>query len=157
MRKQKIYLETTVFNYFFDTDRDANPATVKLFQEIKDGKYDAYTSTVTVVELKRTIDDVKRNNMLNLITQYDIKVIEADDEVNSLAKVYMDEGIIPKTHENDAQHIAIASIHDIKNIISMNFKHINRKKTKELTAYINKREGYSEISIYSSEEVVDHE
>jgi hypothetical protein len=43
MRKPKIYLETTIFNYYFDTERDAHIDTVKLFKEIKEDKYDAYT------------------------------------------------------------------------------------------------------------------
>jgi len=38
MRKPKIYLETTIFNYFYDTARDGHADTVKLFEEIKAGK-----------------------------------------------------------------------------------------------------------------------
>lgn len=37
MRVPKIYLETTIFNYYFDTDREAHNDTVKLFNEIKQG------------------------------------------------------------------------------------------------------------------------
>jgi hypothetical protein len=48
----KIYLETTVFNYYFDTDRDANPATVQLFKEINSGKFIPYTSILVVKELE---------------------------------------------------------------------------------------------------------
>ena len=36
--KSKIYLETTLFNYYFDTDRDAHADTVTLFQEDRRGK-----------------------------------------------------------------------------------------------------------------------
>ena len=38
MRVPKIYLETTMFNYYLDTDRDAHADTVKLFEEIAAGK-----------------------------------------------------------------------------------------------------------------------
>ena len=34
IRTPKVYLETTMFNYFFDTERDAHADTVKLFDEI---------------------------------------------------------------------------------------------------------------------------
>ena len=44
LRKQKIYMETTLFNYYFDRDRDAHADTVKLFEEIAEGKYEAFTS-----------------------------------------------------------------------------------------------------------------
>jgi len=43
MRILKVYLETTLFNFFFDTDRDAHAATVKLFEEIRAGKHEGYT------------------------------------------------------------------------------------------------------------------
>lgn len=44
MRQQKIYLETTLFNYYFDIARDAHFDTVKLFDDMRIGKYEAYTS-----------------------------------------------------------------------------------------------------------------
>ena len=53
MRTPKIYLETTLFNFYFDTDRDAHAATVKLFEEIAAGKYEPFTSRYVVDELER--------------------------------------------------------------------------------------------------------
>jgi predicted nucleic acid-binding protein len=44
MRIARIYLETTVFNYYFEKERDAHADTVMLFEEIKAGKYRAFTS-----------------------------------------------------------------------------------------------------------------
>ena len=66
MRKPKIYLETTMFNYYFDADRDAHADTVKLFKEIRSGKYEAYTSAYVMDELIES-DEPKRSNMLALI------------------------------------------------------------------------------------------
>jgi predicted nucleic acid-binding protein len=63
----KIYLETTIFNYYFDADRDAHPATVQLFKEITAGKFEPYTSIYVIDELKNTQTD-KREKMLNLIS-----------------------------------------------------------------------------------------
>ncbi|MCL2020377.1 MAG: hypothetical protein FWG70_11585 [Oscillospiraceae bacterium] len=57
MRKPKIYLETTMFNYYFDTERDAHSDTVTLFKEVKAGKYKAYTSSYVIDELLKTSDD----------------------------------------------------------------------------------------------------
>ena len=44
MRKPKIYLETTLFNFYVDQERDAHADTVRLFEDIAAGKYEAYTS-----------------------------------------------------------------------------------------------------------------
>ena len=94
MRKPKIYLETTMFNYYFDTDRDAHADTVKLFKEIKAGKYEAYSSIYVTDELIKA-QEPKRSNMLGLIEEYIIIVIPASDEADDLADIYVNEGIIP--------------------------------------------------------------
>jgi predicted nucleic acid-binding protein len=39
MIKQKIYLETTMFNYYFDKDREAHSAVVAAFEAIELGMY----------------------------------------------------------------------------------------------------------------------
>ena len=48
----KIYLETTLFNYYFDKDRDAHADTVTLFEECASGKYEAFTSVYVIDELE---------------------------------------------------------------------------------------------------------
>ena len=57
MKKLKIYLETTVFNYLFDTERDAHADTVKLFKEIRDGNFQAFTSIYVLRELGNAPDE----------------------------------------------------------------------------------------------------
>ena len=131
MRKAKIYLETTVFNYYLDTERDGHIDTVKLFAEIKADKYEAYTSIYVTDELVKA-EEPKRSKMLALISEFDITVIPADEIAESLADVYIREGVIPKSKLYDAFHIAIAVVNDLDFIFSFNFQHINRVKTKEM-------------------------
>jgi hypothetical protein len=59
MRIQKVYLETTLFNFYVDKDRDANAYTVKLFREIAAGKYEAFTSTYVTEELENAPEEKK--------------------------------------------------------------------------------------------------
>jgi hypothetical protein len=67
MRKPKVYLETTIFNFCVDADRGfAHESTVALFREITAGKYAAYTSEYVVKELEATTTG-KRDKMLSLI------------------------------------------------------------------------------------------
>jgi len=154
MRKQKIYLETTVFNYYFDVERDAHADTVTLFKEIKAGKYEAYTSAYVIDELGETKQEPKRSNMLALIGEYDIKVLDYSDEAEDLADVYIKEGVVPASKKLDSLHISIATVNDLQFIFSFNFQHINRVKTKTMTSIINTREGYKPITITVPSEVV---
>jgi len=154
MRKPKIYLETTMFNYYFDVDREAHGDTVKLFQEIQAGKYEAYTSAYVVDELEAA-EEPKRSNMLALIGEYNITVLDFSDESQDLTDIYVKEGIISAKYRYDGLHIACATTNDLDYIFSLNFKHINKIKTKTMTGVTNVREGYKPITIASPMEVTE--
>ena len=155
--KQKIYVETTLFNFFIDEDKgDAHIDTVKLFKEIASDKYEAYTSDYVIDELERAPDE-KRNKMINLITEYGIKVLESDIAASKLADLYIEQGIIPIKYRNDGLHIAIATVNGLDMIISMNFEHIVKRKTIKMTGAINILNNYHAIEIYSPMEVVESE
>ena len=96
MRIPKIYLETTIFNFVFADDApDKKEATIKLFEEIAKGKYEAYTSYYVVEELEKAFEP-KRSNMLELIKQYNVSILEVSPEAERLADIYGKNGIIPE-------------------------------------------------------------
>ena len=156
MRKQKLYLETTLFNFYFDKDREAHAATVSLFEDIAAGKYNAFTSDYVVNELERTQGE-KREKVLTLIERYGITVLGLDDEAEQLADIYVEQGIIPLKYRTDGVHIAVAAVNDLHMIISMNFEHIVKRKTKIETGNINISNGYRVVEIYTPMEVNDNE
>ena len=157
MRVQKVYLETTLFNFYVDDDRGfAHTDTVKLFKEIAAGKYQAFTSTYVTDELENAPEE-KRDKMMRLISEYDISVLAPHDEAVRIADIYAQEGIIPLKYRTDGLHIAIATVNDLDMIISMNFQHIVKRKTKLATSNINILNGYRAIEIYSPMEVVENE
>jgi predicted nucleic acid-binding protein len=156
MNKPKIYLETTVFNFPFADDAPQLRAdTLKLFDEIKAGKYEPYTSTYAIDELDDTEQIDKLLKMKNLIDEYNITIISVSEEAERLAALYLTEGAINKKYLTDALHIAITTINGLDFIVSMNFQHIVRQKTIQETARINEREGYKQIGIYEPAEVIN--
>ena len=152
----KIYLETTMFNFYIDTNRDAHIDTVRLFKEIAAGKYEAYTSTYVTNELEAATEP-KRSEMMKLISDYDIAVLAPNEEAAELAQKYIESGIIPEKYQADALHIAIASVNNLDMIISMNFQHIVKRKTKLATGSVNLLNGYRSIEILSPMEVIENE
>ena len=69
MRKQRVYLETTLFNHYLDDDRGiAHTSTIRLFNEIAAGKYEAFTSDYVTDELERAPAE-KSEKMISLIEQ----------------------------------------------------------------------------------------
>jgi len=156
MRTPKIYIETTLFNFYVDTDREAHAATVRLFEEIAEGKYEAYTSRSVIAELEKA-PLAKMEKMLRLIAEHDIPILEADIEAERLADLYVAQDVIPLKYRTDGLHIAIAAVNNLDMIISMNFQHIVKRKTVKMTATINSLNGYRAVEIYSPMEVINYE
>ncbi|MCL2089032.1 MAG: hypothetical protein FWH14_06080 [Oscillospiraceae bacterium] len=145
-----------MFNYYFDVDRDGHVDTVRLFEEIGEGKYEGYTSEYVIYELQKA-DEPKRTEMMALIDRYNIHVLEIGEETDRLANVYVREGIIPAKHWLDSAHISTATVNNLDCVLSFNFQHINRLKTKEMTALVNARERYRSVIICTPMEVLENE
>jgi hypothetical protein len=146
-----------MFNYYFDTDRDAHADTVTLFEECAAGAFEPFTSQYVVEELEATPDAVKREKMLSLIERYGIVVLDLNDDAVRLADIYVAEGVIPERFRTDGVHIAMAAVNDLDMIFSMNFTHIVKRKTKLMTASINALNGYRAVEIINPMEVLDDE
>jgi predicted nucleic acid-binding protein len=157
MRKPKIYIETTIYNFFFADDApEKKQDTIKLFQEISDGKYIPYTSDAVLEELEKAVTE-KFNKMFSLIEQYSMITLPVTDEARRLANIYITEGVIPEKYPTDALHIALSTVNDLDYIVSYNFRHIVKLKTVTMTESINIRENYKRIGIFSPTEVIEYD
>jgi hypothetical protein len=151
----RIYLETSIFNFPFADDAPKyRDETIILFELIKEGKYEPYTSTYTFEEINLTEDEGKRTKLKAQVYDYGIKILQPNDEVRQLAGIYLTEGAVKVSYPTDALHIAITTVYGLDCIISMNFQHIVRRTTIERVGNINAREGYKRIGIYFPAEVI---
>lgn len=152
MRKLKCYFDTSVFNFIYERkDVNKREATLALFSQIQ--QFEIYISEIVLVEVNETHAPL-RSRLLEVIQKYQPISLEIDSETRALAKRYVDEGIIPARYEDDALHIASAVVNDLDVIISWNFQHIVKLKTKLEVNGINMLLGYKEIEICSPEEVI---
>lgn len=157
MRIPKIYLETTIFNFYFADDAlDKKQDTLKLFEEINEGKYIPFTSAYVIEELEKASLE-KSDKMLALIKKYNVTVLDLNTEAVDLARKYVDNGIIPTKYITDGLHISTATVYDLDYIISYNFQHIVKLKTIVMTEAINLAQGYKKVGIFSPTEVVEYE
>ena len=153
---QKIYLETTIFNRYLEDNREYSIETRKLFDKILRNEIEAYSSAYVIEELDKS-PEPKRSEMLNLIPKYKIAVLEIDQKAYDLAEIYIEMGVIPEKFKIDGIHIAMASIHGMDCIVSLNFHHINKLKTKMATEIIHRMKGYNNPFICTPMEVIDYE
>ena len=157
MKKLKFYLETTVFNRYFEPERDSYSETRLLFEEIAAGKFEGFTSVYVIEELSNTADGLKRKNMLELVSRYNISILDKSTQAAALADEYARLGIISEAHTLDRLHVACASVNRIDAIISFNFSHINRLKTKMMIPHANRIYGYEPVSICIPLEVIGND
>lgn len=157
MRLLSIDLETTIFNFPFVDDAPQYKAdTLKLFEEIKAGKFRPFTSSYVLDEIEKDPDIETRNKMKAFVPKYGIKVLSSRDETDWLAERYIEAGIIPARFGADALHIACATVAELDIIVSLNFRHIVKHKTIAAVDAINKANGYKGIFIHTPAEVIEN-
>ena len=154
MRKIKYYLDTTIFNFVFaEGDIEKKNLTIKLFNDLPLIAEGAYISDEVIREISRA-GEPRKSQLEGLIRDTKPLLLEVDINTEELAEYYIKEGIIPERYRSDAIHIAVAVVNGIEAIISWNFEHIVKLKTRIMVNGINKLLGYHEIEICSPEEVV---
>lgn len=155
MRKRRVYVETSVWNFLFADDVPYRKEAARILVSRSD-LYELYISPVVTREIRNCAGDF-RLTLLNALKEYKPFELEPDEEVGYLSGLYVSRGVIPSKYVDDAVHIAYASVYDLDVMASYNFKHIVKLKTKTEVKHINQLNGYRTPIITSPEELVDYE
>jgi hypothetical protein len=152
----KLYLETTVFNFYFaEKEGRKKQDTIKLFDNIKQGKYEAFISKFVYDEISKA-SSLKYWKMQELIEKYIVNILIPNQDSLTLANIYIRNGIIPVKYLTDASHIAIATVNKLNFVVSYNMGHIVKLKTMTGTGFANLHHGYHQIGLCSPTEVMDY-
>jgi hypothetical protein len=146
LKKLKLYLETTVFNWYFEPTRGFVDEIQLLFDEIASGKFEAFASEYVVEELMET-EGPKREMLLGLLQHSNVTILRKSEEAEALADAYALHAVISERHEYDRWHLGCATVNGMDAIISFNFSHINRRWTKDRIGAVNHLNGYGNITI----------
>ena len=74
--------------------------------------------------------------------------------MSELSLFYIQRGGLPKKCEQDANHIALATVLGDTKIVSWNFKHmVNFRRIEDISA-LNLEKGYKTINIYSPPQII---
>jgi predicted nucleic acid-binding protein len=154
MKKLRLYLETSVISAAIDDREPERKAlTLRLFEEIKKEGHELFISDFVAGEVDDAFEKVAFK-LRDVIKSLNPRELETTEEVKTLADKYVSEGIIPEKYRNDAYHIAIASVNGMDIVVSWNFEHMVKFKTKREVMGINIFMGYERIEIDSPLEVV---
>ncbi|MEW6002326.1 MAG: PIN domain nuclease [Nitrospirota bacterium] len=155
MKKIKYYLDTTIFNFVFaEGDAEKKDITLKLFKDLPLIAEGIYISDEVIREISRA-SEPRKSQLEGLLRETNPLLLEVHIEAEELAERYVKEGIIPERYRSEALHIAVAVINGIEAIVSWNFEHIVKLKTRVMVNGVNRLLGYHEIEICSPEEVIE--
>jgi len=165
METPKVYIETTLFNFYFARTRGQYYGKTVgycrdarlFFEAAREGYFEPYTSEHVMDEIKAYGDEKQRDEMLKLIADCGVRLLPFDERVGILADLYIEATAVPAKYRDDAVHIASTAVHGLDFIVSLNFEHIVKDKAIRISGMINEAEGYERVGIYEPGEVIGHD
>ena len=147
--KTKIYLDTTIISALFDTRTPERMAQTHYFWG-QINEYDVYISDLVLDEIKGAIQPLQ-DKMLEKISGF--VSLPITEEVIYLSETYIKNNIFPEKYSDDALHTSISSVNDIGILLSWNFAHLVKLKTRRMVSLINAIYNYNPIEIISPPEL----
>ena len=148
----KIYLDTSVISALFDERTpERKLATEQAWLKLKDKNIsDVYISELVLEELQRSAEPLK-NLLLSAVSTFN--VLPATENAKRLAGIYVKHEIFPEKYFDDALHIAIAALNEIGILLSWNFTHLVKLKTRRMVSLVNAMESVFPVEIVSPPEI----
>lgn len=149
MKKQKIYIDTSVIGGYYDKEFDK--WSKGLISDFENEIFIPVLSEVVETEIEDAPSKVKK--IYEKIVELNCEIIEITDEAIELANLYQKKRILTPKYFDDGLHIALATINKIDLLVSWNFKHIVHFDKIRLFNSVNIEIGYKSIEIFSPREV----
>ena len=150
-KKIRVELDTSDISALFD---DGNPdrqyLTKWFFDEIESFK--VYISDVVLVEIDAIKESLCRSKLTNIAVSFE--VLSIDEETRKLPYEYVKHGVIPDEYSEDALHIAISTLNKIDYLLSWNFRHGVKIKTRRIVNMVNLFFGYTDLNIATPAELI---
>ena len=148
--KIRIYIDTSVIGGC--EDEEFSQWSIQLFEEFRKGIRVAVISDLTRREVEKAPENVKK--VLLSLPLTNVENVSLTKEAETLAKKYIQDGVVGAKHIVDAQHIAIASVERVDVLVSWNFQQIVNIDRIHAFNAVNLKLGYPMLEIRSPREVI---
>jgi len=149
--KLKIYLDTSVISARFDQrNPERQTLTTEFFSQAN--RFDVHISEITLAEIEKTLEAELRDSMRTLVQPF--TVLEANNEVQRMTEALIRYNAVPQNSTEDAYHIAVAVVWGLDYLLSWNFRHIVRLKTRDVVRMVTTLDGYKPITIITPAELL---
>ena len=148
MARLRVYLDTSVIGALIDEEPVVfRIGSMELFDAVEKGRlFDLHISPLVVEEIlngpDRLIEEFKR-----LSQRVEMRLLEASEEADELADLYVLAGVVSESDRKDARHLAIASVEGMDVVVSWNFEHmVNASRIRRVHG-VNVVHGYGLIQV----------
>jgi hypothetical protein len=136
--KQKVYIETTIPSFYYETRTE--PEMVAMREWTQDWwnnqlhHYDLVTSIPVIEELENG-DHPSKQATLELISK--LPILPIHEEIEEIVEEYVTHYIMPDDPKGDALHLALASYHHCHFLLTWNCAHLANANKFEHIRHIN--------------------
>jgi predicted nucleic acid-binding protein len=109
-------------------------------------------SAILFEEIARSPEDL-RERLEEEVSRARPEVLRITEDIETLARQYVEAKAVSQKYIDDARHIAAASYWSVDAVVSWNFRHMVNLQKKHLYQSVNLREGHRLIDIISPPEV----
>ena len=155
MKKLKLYIETSVWNFLFADDApEKMKITKRFFRDEEIRRFDLFVSEIVLAEINDATD-LKRGRLLKEIGKHNPEILYLNAEVDAIAGQYMKNGLLTEKHIDDIYHLAYATVNGMDILLSWNMRHIVKRRTQLIVELTNKALGYRKLEIWTPEELME--
>ena len=148
--KPVLYLDTSVLSAYHDERDISRMSLTRAFWSLLDS-YDVIVSDLVLGELSRVGDPGLLRTLLQLASPF--RVVEGDTVSEELAMAYMSAGAFPSDYADDSRHVGIAVANGAGYLVSWNFRHIVKVRTRRIVELVNAQRSLPILEIIAPPEL----
>ncbi len=153
--KPTVYLDSSVPSYWLPQGDDpvvhARHLLTRRWWDEELGRFEVLVSQVVLDELAGG-DPQRAAQRVALVKGFPL--LDVDEEVERVARFYVDNLAMPRRDLRDAFHLALASVHEIEYLVTWNFAHLANASKRTHIEVLNRRLHLISPVICSPEELV---
>lgn len=139
--KLRLYLDTSTISAYHDERQPLRRRQTQRFWKTL-SSYEVFVSALVLREVHGCSDSERAKRLAELVGAIP-SLEDTLDDVLELTDRYVDSGAFTELRRNDAAHVAIATVGGADSLVSWNFRHLAREKTRMAVQAANLHMGYN--------------
>lgn len=139
--RQRLYLDTSTISAYHDERQPLRQRQTQRFWATL-SQWDVFISALVTDEIQACSDPQRGERLAELVAGIPSLEDQAP-EVDELTRLYLDSGAFTRLRRDDARHVAVATVGGADCLVSWNFRHMARERTRIAVQSANLHMGYN--------------